>query len=792
MERLVDATTPLGDALWFREMTGIESISNLFEFDVTFHSKTQGLSAKAMLGKPVTLKVETEDGAGVRHFNGICTRFSSGGREGEFHLYTAKLRPWLWVASRRSDCKIFQKMKVPDIIKDVLGKYPYPFKDKLTGSYREWDYCVQYQETDLNFVMRLMEHEGIYFYFEHDDGVHTLVFADSISSHSPLPGKSTIKYYGIDATTVADEEHFNSWSVREEVDPGKYYAIDYDFEKPKADLLVNQNKQMGHENDKWDQFEWPGGYVEHGDGENYAHVRMEMLTAEQERTTGTCTVRTMAPGYRFTLERCPRADQNREYLVVGSTYYFRDNIRKSSWQGADDAIWEIKASSHPTSIPYRAQLLTPKPRTTGPQTALVVGPPGEEIYTDKYGRIKVQFYWDRYGKKNENSSCWIRVASQWAGEKWGFIHIPRIGQEVVVDFLGGDPDYPLITGCVYNADQMPPYALPANKTASGIKSRSTKGGSATDFNEIRMEDLKGKEQLYVHAQRNLDTVVEADESRMVGHDRNTRINHNDSRFVVNDDSHVIKGNQRVQIQGTQDVTVTGNQNNTTKANQSNMVMGGKVQSVKGNLKEKVGGDHRESVGGKHTFNVSGDEGIQIGGKQSSFVQSSRKSVIVGKETVTSIGKTSHFAAAGYNILTPLQLSTQSLTRKAKVYATDEETIIGMQTNKVGGMRNTTVGGVDNLSITGAQTTTVGGVSTLSVTGAITQSAGAAVSISAVGAVAVTGGAAVTVTGATATITAATINLVGIVNVVGMVNVLGPVTALSIVSPTYTPGLGNFI
>jgi type VI secretion system secreted protein VgrG len=467
-------------------------------------------------------------------------------------------------------------------------------------------------------------------------------------------------------------------------------------------------------------------------------------------------------------------------------------MRTSGWQGSGDSTWDIKVTSHPTSIPYRPQLLTPKPRTTGPQTALVVGPDGEEIYTDKYSRIKVQFYWDRYGQKNENSSCWIRVASQWAGEKWGFIHIPRIGQEVVVDFLGGDPDYPLVTGSVYNADQMPPYALPANKTASGIKSRSSKGGGATDFNEIRMEDLKGKEQLYVHAQKDLDTVVENNESRVVGANRNTRIGKNDSRFVVNDDSHVIKGNQRVQIQGTQDVTVDGNQNNTTKANQSNMVMGSKTQSVKGLLKEKVGGDHRESIGGKHTFNVSSDEAIQIGGKQSSYVMKGRSSVVVGKDSFVSMGKTSHFAAMGYAVLTPLQLSTQSLTRKAKVYATDEETIIGMQTNKVGGMRDTTVGGVDKLTVAGAQTTTVGAASSLTAAGAITQTAGAAVSITAGGAVAITGGAAVAVTGATATITAATINLVGIVNVLGMVNVLGPVTALSVISPTYTPGIGNFI
>jgi type VI secretion system secreted protein VgrG len=792
MERLVDAITPLGDALWFRQMTGTEAISVPFEFDLTFHSKQLGLSAKAVLGKDITLNVETEGGKGVRHFNGICTRFMSAGREGEHIIYTAKLRPWLWLASRRSDCKIFQFKKAPDIIKEVLGKYGFPISDKLKKSYREWEYCVQYQETDMNFVMRLMEHEGIYFHFEHAAGTHTLVMSDDVTCHTPLPGKSNIKYFGIDAATVADEEHFNSWQVREEVNPGEYISDDYDFEKPRADLKTKRKNPLGHTNDSWERYMWPGGYTEVGDGENYAGIRLDSLECEHERAQGHTTVRTMAPGFLFNLSRCPRADQNREYLSVAATYYFRNNARMSAGSGDGDSDWGITVTSQPTSVPYRPQLLTPKPLTHGPQTAVVVGPKGEEIYTDKYGRVKVQFFWDRYGKKDENSSCWLRVSAPWAGEKWGFIHIPRIGQEVIVDFIGGDPDYPMITGRVYNADQMPPYGLPDNKTASGIKSRSSKGGSPTDFNEIRMEDLKNKEQLYVHAQRNLDTVVEADESRMVGHDRRSRIEHDDNRFVRNDDRHVIQNNQTVQVQAKQTVTVKGDQDNTTNANQSNMVAGKLVQSVGGLLKEKTGGDHRESVGGNHTFTVSGDEKNNIGGKQSNFIQGARQSVIIGKEVIASVGKTSHFAAAGYSILTPLKFSTSSLTRKAMVLATDETTVIGAQTEKIGGVRDTTIGGADSKKVAGAVTTTIGAAQSTNVVGASTLTAGALVSITAAGAVTVTGGAAVTVTGATATITAATINLVGIVNVVGMLNVAGVIVTTSIVSPLYTPGVGNFI
>ncbi len=793
MERIVDVVTPLGkDALWFREMVGSEAISGLFEFDLTLHSKQGSISAKSLLGKPITMLIETEAKAAPRALNGICTRFASAGREGDHLVYTAKLRPWLWLASRRSDCKIFQFKSVPDIVTEVLARYGHPIRKKLTKSYRSWDYCVQYQETDLNFVMRLLEHEGISFYFDHTPGNHTLVLTDDVSSHPPITGRSTINYIGIDAVTVANEEHFNSWSIREEIDPGEYYSIDYDFEKPSVDLYAVRGDARGHSHDSYQQFDWPGGYTDHGDGEKYAGVRMEMLTAEQERAYGTCTVRTMAPGHLFTLARCPREDQNREYLIVGVTYFFRDNSRRTAGDGAGDSMWELRVTAHPSSIPFRPQLLTPKPRTTGPQTAVVVGPAGEEIYTDKYGRVKVQFFWDRYGKKDQDSSCWIRVATPWAGEKWGAIHIPRIGQEVVVDFLGGDPDYPIITGSVYNALQMPPYALPDNKTASGFKSRSTKGGGATDFNEIRMEDKKGEEQFYMHAQKDFDTVIENDESRMVGRDRNTLIGLNDSRFVVADDTHVIMANQRNQIQGNQATAVTGNQDTTVKGNQSNMVMGSRTQSVKGRLKEKVGGDHRESIGGKHTFNVSGDEAIQIGGKQSSFVKGGKSVVVVGKYSNTATGKFSAFGAAGMGFLTPLKLTMQCLQREAKVLADDNETVTGMQRSTVGGARNVTVGGADSLKVAGAQTTTVGGASSLTVAGAASTTAGATVTVTAGGAVSISGGAAVTVQGATVTVTAATINLVGVVNVLGMLNVAGTIITPSIVSASYTPGVGNMI
>lgn len=792
-KRLVDIETPLGSAVWFRQMTGTEALSVLFEFDVVLHSesKTLSLSANAILGKGVTMKVETETG-GVRPIHGICTRFASAGREGDHHVYTAKLRPWLWIASRRTNCKIFQFKTVPDIVKEVLGEYPYVLTPKLTKTYRPWDYCVQYQESDMNFVMRLMEHEGIYFYFEHAVGSHTMVIADDMSCHASLPGKSSIQYVGADAATTNMEEHIDSWLVRGEVDSGTFFTDDYDFEHPKADLKAKSNNPMPHTHSEHEHYEWPGGYVKHADGENYAKTGLEMLEAEHERCQANTNVRTMAPGYRFSMTRCPRSDQNREYLAVAATYFFRDNAQLSTGSGEGDADWGIMVTSQPTTLPYRPQLLTPKPRTHGPQTALVVGPAGEEIYTDKYSRVKVQFYWDRVGKKNENSSCWIRVATPWAGEKWGMIHIPRIGHEVVVDFLNGDPDYPMITGSVYNADLMPPYALPANMTASGIKSRSTKGGGATDFNEIRMEDLKGKEQLYVHAQRNFDTVVEADESRTVGHNRQTRIENDDSRFVKGTDTHVVVKSQTNQIDEDQNTKVKANQTFEVKGKQTITVGGNRTMNVEGNHNEEVQGNHFESIKGNHNFAVTGTEHNTVEGDQVNKT-ANRSTFIKGDDTTTLTGKTSLMSPEGYSVNAGTSYAETAIDRTAMIYKNDETTVLLKQTEKIGKSRDTKIGMEDTTLVGGKKSITVG-LETSLMTGTLSVKSGQ---------ISVTG-LATTITAASVTITAPMIILNGIVQINGMLNVkgmtalmgatavVGVLTSTSVVSATYSPGVGNIV
>ncbi|GKT25482.1 type VI secretion system tip protein TssI/VgrG [Acidovorax sp. SUPP3334] len=500
MTRRVTIQTPLGEQLQFRQLQGKEALSELFSLDVDLLSESKSIDPKALLGKSATVVVETE-GGGRRYLDGIVTRFGLQGQDHRFYTYKARLSPWLWLATRQSDFKIFQNKTVPDIIEEVLGKYGYPLQRKLTQSYRTWDYCVQYNETDCAFVSRLMEHEGIYYFHEHSAGQHVLTLADDIvASHSPLPGAAVIPFYPPEKAAVADKENIHAWQLAQEIKSARHYNDDYDFKRPKADLSNMRQTPPGHAHDSHEMYEWPGGYTEFSDGENYARSRLQSSLTGHSTVHGESRHRALAPGYTFTLENHPREDQNQQYLLTGLQYHFKENPQVSAVAPGpkgtpqeEGSFQKFTLQAQPTSLPYTPARTTPKPKTTGPQTAVVVGPPGEEIWTDQYGRVKVQFHWDRIGAMDENSSCWVRVSHPWAGLNYGSIHIPRIGQEVIVDFLNGDPDYPIITGRVYNGIQMPPWKLPDNKTQSGTLTRWSKGGGGASM--LRFEDKKGIEHL---------------------------------------------------------------------------------------------------------------------------------------------------------------------------------------------------------------------------------------------------------------------------------------------------------
>uniref|UniRef100_C5CNC9 Type VI secretion system Vgr family protein n=1 Tax=Variovorax paradoxus (strain S110) TaxID=543728 RepID=C5CNC9_VARPS len=504
MRRRVTLHSPLGDALQFYRLAGREALSQAYAFDLDLLGSSNALDPKSILGKPAAVVMETESGA-PRYLAGLVTRFGLSHEDDRQAFYRMRLRPWLWLATRRSDFRIFQDQTVPEIVSAVLGRYGYPLEQKLHRSYRPWTYCVQYREDDFSFVSRLCEHEGIYYHFRHEAEQHVLVFADDIAaSHAPLPGGETVRYHphekaGMTGGLEASERIYE-WASSDEVRPGQYFNDDYDFEKPRAELSHLRQMPPGHDHDDFEHYEWPGGFTQHDDGETYARLRAEEQLSERSRVTGQANRRDLAPGCTFTLTHHPREDQNRQHLLLAVDYDLQENLQASEGANASEgSVQRFAFEAQPTSYAWRPRRSTPKPRTRGPQTAVVVGPAGEEIWTDRYGRIKVQFHWDRLGQRNENSSCWLRVSTAWAGATFGAAALPRIGQEVIVDFLNGDPDHPIVTGRVHNADEMPAWQLPGQAHLSGLRSRELSGSRS---NHLVLDDFAGKIQSQLKSDHN--------------------------------------------------------------------------------------------------------------------------------------------------------------------------------------------------------------------------------------------------------------------------------------------------
>ena len=492
MPRVMDIATPLGpDVLLFHSMRASESLGRLFDYQLTLLATRNDIDPKALLGKHATVKLQLPKG-GPRHFDGCITRFALVGSHGRYVRYEMQLRPWQWFLTRAADCRIFQKMTVPDIIKQIFAKYPNAaFELRLSGSYQPWDYCVQYRETDHNFISRLMEQEGIYTWYRHTEGKHTLILADGPPAHEPYPGYASIGYVLDNRSSTTEKERIVDWAWGAQVQSGKYVIDEYDFTKPSTELKQTTLHPREHDEASHEIYDWPGEYDAASEGDTYVRLRMEEVQAAHERIHALSNARGIGAGHTFKLKGHPRADQNKPYLIVAAHLDLASNDYEAASSGG--ATFNASFEAIPAATQYRSPRDTPKPLIQGVQTAKVVGPKGEEIYTDEYGRVKVHFHWDRYGKEDENDSCWIRVSHPWAGKHYGGIHIPRLGQEVVVDFVDGDPDRPLITGRVYNAQQMPPWKLPDNKTQSGTLSNWGIGGGGASM--LRFEDKKGIEHL---------------------------------------------------------------------------------------------------------------------------------------------------------------------------------------------------------------------------------------------------------------------------------------------------------
>jgi type VI secretion system secreted protein VgrG len=526
--RLITLTTPLGeDVLLLAGFSGHEAISRLFSFHLDLLTEHGPIDFTQIIGKNVTISVAQSDNT-VRYFNGMVSQFAQSGSDTKFMHYQMEVVPWTWMLTRYADCKIFHNKKVGDILEQVFQDRGFQdYKLSLNGGYSPLEYCVQYRETDFNFISRLMEQNGIFYFFQHEKGKHTMVIADSSSIHEPCPGQESAGYNlvggGLDADDVV-----NSWNIEQELRTGKYTLTDYNFKTPSASLLATESTIVSvGGNASFEIFDYPGEYTTRGDGSTFAKLRMQEDEAGHLVAHGSSVCRAFTSGYKFDLVDHYQDSMNASYVLTEIQHIA--SVRETYiGSGGGNENYSNHFTCIPETVPFRPARLTPKPFVQGPQTAVVVGKSsdvgagddggggdGEEIWVDKYGRVIVLFPWDRAGK----CSCRVRVSQDWAGQGWGAITIPRVGQEVIVSFLEGDPDRPIITGRVYNADQTVPYPLPDNQTRSTFKTRSSKYGGTDNYNELRFEDKKGDEQIFLRGEKDFDTRLKNDIREWVGNNR---------------------------------------------------------------------------------------------------------------------------------------------------------------------------------------------------------------------------------------------------------------------------------
>jgi type VI secretion system secreted protein VgrG len=556
--RPLNVNTPLGEnVLLLERFSGTEGIHKLFEYNLTMVSESQSLDLTGLLRKPVTIGVRLPDDS-FRYINGWVKSARQLERDRLLTTYQADVVPWTWFLGQSWDCRIFQKKTVQEIITDVFSKGGYSdYQFKLYGSYEPRTYCVQYRESNLNFVLRLMEEEGMFYFYEQSDGKHTMVITDSKAAVKPCPHLAKARY-AYQPQGGIEEDFVHTFDAEDAYRTGKVALQDFDFIKPSSKLDVN----VSGKNAISELYDYPGRYYDTGRGDKLARVRLEESEIKLKTSSGISTCRGMEGGYKFELQEHYNKSLNQEWLVTNVNIFTAGNNYRSEMEEPFEFTNTFEVM--PAKTQYRPPRTALKPIVRGLQTAIVTGPKGEEIYCDKYGRVKVQFHWDREGKYDENSSCWVRVSAAWAGKAWGWITIPRIGQEVQIDHMEGDPDRPIITGRVYNAEQEVPYKLPDHKTQSTFKSRSSMKGSASNFCELRIEDLKGKEQVFIHSE----------------YDQDNR-SKNDSREWVGRDKHVI---------------VTSNQKELVKADKHLHVKGKQEEKIDGDFKLKVGGSQHDKVG----------------------------------------------------------------------------------------------------------------------------------------------------------------------------------------------------
>lgn len=546
----------LSDELHVLGFQAEEGLSRLFQLEVDLACKSAMVKFDSVIGQPACLTLKNDQGPHYLH--GVVCRFQQREKGRNHTVYHATVVPRAWKLLHRHDCRIFQNKNIKQIIEDLLKKANIDHQIRLKGNQDPVtrEYCVQYRESDWNFISRLLEEEGFFYYFEHQQSKHVLQIGNDLMLHTKIPGSSSTLGYHPPGPQVPGEEHVISFQYEENVRSGKVTLNDFSFLKPTLDY---KNPDTGKKDQDLEVYDYPGLYELPETGKGLAQVRLQEHEVARKMGSGQSDSIRLRSGYTFTLDQYDRTDLNKkEYLLLRVLHLGEKHGDLESGAVSKRIRYVNSFACIPKDVPYRPPRVTPKPFVQGSQTAIVVGPKGEEIYTDKHGRIKVQFHWDRLGQKDQNSSCWIRVSQLWAGQSWGALWIPRIGHEVIVDFLEGDPDRPIVIGRVYHAQNVPPYTLPDEKTKSTIKSNSSMGGGGS--NELRFEDKKGSEEIYIHAQKDQNQVILNNHTISVGADQTRTIQKNRTSTIKdgNDTFTIEKGNQSITLKaGDQSIKVTG-------------------------------------------------------------------------------------------------------------------------------------------------------------------------------------------------------------------------------------------
>lgn len=600
--RLIRIDTELGnDKLLLTKVEGHEALSRPYQFSLTCLSQLSAIEPNKLMGKAIDFSFELNDG-GERTFNGIVCELRHRGKISDtLYQYELKVVPQLWLLSQRTNIRIYQHKTIPQIVEQLLSEHQVMFESKLTASYPVHEYCIQYQETDLDFVQRLLAEAGIFYYFKQQTNQHQLILLDDKNQYDSEGSGLLSQSYG-----TLESEHFSEWQTSSQLLPIKYSSNGYDFKHPASSL---KSEREHSENEALDAnnmevYRYPGDYQNKGDGHAETVKRLEAIQKHQLQVYAESNIRDLKVGHVYSIAKHENINEvGNSYVVTELEYYAEDDSYKNSSESKQEI--KNKAQLIPAEVQFRPDVNYQKPSVKGLQSAVVTGPEGEEIYTDQYGRVRIQFHWDREGKKDENSSCWVRVSHQWAGAGFGGINIPRIGQEVLVEFEDGDPDKPIITGRVYNARNMPPYQLPNNKTQSGWVSRSTPDGTKDTANEIRFEDRKGAEHLLIHAERNQSIEVENEEFHWVGKNRRKTIDNDETVEVKNDRKEKVGNDEEIEVGNKQTLQIGNDSVLKVGKNRTVEIEKDSINTVNNHKKDYVYANHWQEVGGHYEHKVSG-------------------------------------------------------------------------------------------------------------------------------------------------------------------------------------------